>query len=111
MFARRLVVTLFLGALLAGSTAGVSAAGGYKIPGLILFPPLVNVPLPLACHVQYDGGNTFLTCHNTVPNPGPPKDTKTAKFPDGPKGSCKLTAYSDGDVLILCRYKGEVVFT
>ena len=85
MFARRLVVTLFLGALLAGSTAGVSAAGGYKIPGLILFPPLVNVPLPLACHVQYDGGNTFLTCHNTVPNPVPPRTRRRRSSPTGPR--------------------------
>ena len=34
MFARRLVVSLFLGALLAGSTAGVSAGGGFKLPGV-----------------------------------------------------------------------------
>ncbi len=112
MFVRRLLVFLFLGALLVGSTAGISTAGGFKLPGSIYYPPIVNVPLPLACHGHYDGGNTILTCHNTVPNPNPPKDTKTAKnLPSSPNGLCKLTAYSNGDVLVLCRFKGEVVFT
>jgi hypothetical protein len=112
VFVRRLVAFLFLGALLAGLTAGISTAGGFNLDGTIYFPPLVNVTLPVTCHAQFDQGNTLLTCHNTAPNPNPPKDTKTAKFTNEmPKGPCKLTVYSDGNLLLQCRFKGEVLFT
>ena len=111
MFARRLVVSLFLGALLAGSTAGVSAAGGYKIPGVILLPPLVNVPLPLAVMCNTTEATRSSPATTRCPTRVPRRTRRRRSSPTSPKGSCKLTAYSDGDVLILCRYKGEVVFT
>ena len=86
MFARRLVVSLFLGALLAGSTAGVSAGGGFKLPGVVLLPPLVNVPLPLACHVQYDGGNTFVTLPQHGTRPESPEGHEDGEVPRRPQG-------------------------
>jgi len=109
VFVRRLALSLFVGAVLAGSTAGISSAGGYKISLAVInpVPPVLNVTLPATCHVHFDSGNTELNCIAIAPNPNPPKDTKTVKIPvESPKGSCKLTAYPDGGVVVACRVKG-----
>ena len=107
MFVRRLALSLFVGAVLAGSAAGVSAAGGYKFSAILSpFPPLVNVPLPAMCQVHFDP-NTELTCTATAPNPDPPKDTKTLKVEYGSnRATCKVTAYPDGGVVLSCHYRG-----
>jgi hypothetical protein len=50
-----------------------------------------------------------VTCTATAPNPDPPSDRETVKFTvNSPKGSCKLTAFPDGGVLLACTYKGLV---
>ena len=108
MFVRRLALPLFVGAVLAGSTAGISSAGGYTFDTTLgPYPPLLNVPLPAVCQWHFDQGSE-LTCTATG-NPAPPKDTKTLKFTtDKPKGSCKVTAYPDGDVVLDCHWKKVV---
>jgi len=109
VFVRRLALFLFVGAVLAGSAAGVSSAGGYTYPTTIgPYPPLVSVPLPAVCQAHFDANTTEIACTATG-NPNPPKDTKTAKWSTlHPKGSCKLTAYPDGSVVVDCRYKSVV---
>jgi len=100
---RRLVLFLFVGAVLAGSTAGISSAGGYTFDATIgPFPPLLSVPLPAVCQVHFDPG-TEVTCTATG-NPNPPKDKKTVKISTNtPPGSCFVTAYPDGRVVFGCR--------
>jgi len=106
---RRLALSLFVGALLAGSTVGVSAAGGIKIPGDVdPVPPYLNVPLPAVCQVHYEAKFAEITCTATEPNPNPPKDTKTAKVNVAPKESCKYTFYPDGGAVVDCRYTGSL---
>ena len=110
MFVRRLVFSLFLGALVAGVTVAVAGAGGFKIPGFIdPIPGIVNAPLPLDCQVHEGTVQTEVDCTATEPNPNPPKDTKTIKFSfSNPKGSCTIKAYPDGGVTETCRIKGPL---
>ena len=110
MFARRLVLSLFLGAVLVGVTVGVAGAGGFKLPGFLgPFPPFLNTTLPADCQAHFNTDNTEVDCTASLPNPDPPKDTKTLKFDvTGPKGSCKVTLYPDGGVVEACRFKGEL---
>jgi len=106
---RRLALSLFVGALLASSTAGVSSAGGFNTPGDIdPVPPYLNVLLPAMCHVNLEANFAEITCTATEPNPNPPKDTKTAKVNISPKESCKYTFYPDGGAVVDCRYKGPL---
>jgi hypothetical protein len=109
MFVRKLVLALFVGAVLVGVTAGVSSAGGYKFSSVIpAFGP-VHADLPAKCLLKFDSKHTYVTCTATAPNPDPPSDRETVKFTvNSPKGSCKLTAFPDGGVLLACTYKGLV---
>ena len=105
MLVRRLALSLVLGAAAAGLTVGVSAAGGFKIPGSIgPIPPIVNASLPVICQIHVESDHVEYTCTATEPNPNPPKDAKTLKLSE-PKASCKLTAYPDGSVVFSCRVK------
>jgi len=109
VFVRRLVFSLFLGAVLVGSIVGISAAGGFKEPGVVgPIPPIVNAALPLVCQIHLEADHVEYTCNATEPNPNPPKDAKTIKLSE-PKASCKLTAYPDGRVVLTCRVKSVVV--
>jgi len=101
---RRFALFLVVGAVMAGSTAGVSSAGGGTYTSVIGPVPPTNVNLPAVCQIHFDP-NTELFCTATAPNPEPPKDTKVYKFTDLLGGSCKLTAYPGGGVTEACRYK------
>ena len=107
---RKLVFSLFLGAVLAGSAVGIAGAGGFKIPGFIdPIPGIVNTTLPLVCQVHEGTVQTEVDCTATEPNPNPPKDTKTIKYSfNSPKGSCTIKAYPNGGVVEICRVKGEL---
>jgi len=109
VFVRRLALPLFVGAVLAGSTAGISSAGGYTFDTTLdPYPPLVSVPLPAVCQLHFDNKSTEEICTATG-NPNPPKDRKSVKFKTyKPKGTCKLTAYPDGSVTVDCVFKGVV---
>ena len=114
MFIRRLVLTLFLGAVLAGLTVGVAGAGGFKTPALIpAAPPATNVDLPAICvvHLNFVKQTTEVNCDAVVPNPDPPKGRTSVKFSnfEGVKGSCKVTAWPDGSVAMACVFKGVLL--
>lgn len=112
MFVRsRLVLSLFLGALVAGSVVGVAGAGGIKILSAIeAIPGIVNAPLPALCQVHQETGQTEWDCHATEPNPNPPKDMKTVKMSfTGPQTSCTIKAYPDGSVTETCFIKGQLI--
>ena len=113
VFVRRLVITLFLGAVVAGLSVGAAGAGGFKEPTIIpAAPPATNVDLPAICqlHFNFVKQTTELNCDATIPNPDPPKDRTTVKFTfTGPKGNCKVTAWPDGSVAMACRFKGVLL--
>ena len=72
MFARRLVLSLFLGAVLVGVTVGVAGAGGFKLPGFLgPFPPFLNTTLPADCQAHFNTDNTEVDCTASLPNPDP----------------------------------------
>jgi hypothetical protein len=107
MFVRKLALSLFVGAVLVGVTAGVTTAGGYKFSSVIPAIGPVHADLPAACQLKVDSKHTYVTCTATAPNPDPPKDRETVKFNvTSPKGSCKLNAFPDGGVVLACTYKG-----
>jgi hypothetical protein len=109
MFVRKLVLFLVVGAVAAGATAGLSAAGGYKFFSVIPAIGPVHADLPATCQLKFDSKHTYVTCTATAPNPDPPKDRETIKFTvTSPKGSCKLTAFPDGGAVLNCTYKGLV---
>jgi hypothetical protein len=108
MFVRRLVLSVLVGAVLAGVTVGVAAAGGFKFRSVIPAMGPVHAELPATCQLTIDK-NTHVTCTATAPNPNPPNDKETVKFTvTSPKGSCKLTAFPDGGAVLDCIYKGFV---
>ena len=110
MFVRRLVFSLFLGAVVAGSTVGAAGAGGFTTTGTIpAVPPVLSVPLPATCNINVNFVTqvTEYNCEATAPNPDPPKGRTSVKFTmSSPKGSCKTTAWPDGSVKMACRFKG-----
>ena len=61
-------------------------------------------------HINFVKQTTELNCEATAPNPDPPKGRTSVKFSnfEGIKGSCKLTAYPDGGVVMACLFKGLV---
>ena len=109
MFVRRLVLTLFLGAVVAGLTVGGAGAGGFKEPTIIpASPPATFTDLPAICQLHFNFAKLTADaqCEATVPNPNPPKDRTTVKFSfTGPKGNCKVTAWPDASVVMTCRFK------
>jgi hypothetical protein len=102
-----LLVTVSLCATLA--VAGVAAApakDGIKFDTTVdPIPPITQVPLPFTCRVTFEASIAYIECHNTAPNPNPPKDEKTVKI-DCDGGPGKVTGYPDGQVRATCRLKG-----
>ena len=113
MSVRRLVFSLFVAVVLAGSIVGVSGAGGFKVPSTIdPVPPVLNVQLPAICslHFNFVKQVTEMDCQATAPNPDAPKNRTTVKFDFGkPKCPCTLTAYPDGSVTEVCRFKSVLL--
>jgi hypothetical protein len=108
MLVRTLLVAVSLCAALAVAGVAVAPAkDGIKVEVIAdPIPPITEVPLPFICRITFEGDLAFLDCHNTAPNPNPPKDAKTANLDCG-GGPGKATAYPDGRVRAKCRLKAS----
>ncbi|SRR5581483_4056940 len=107
MFARTFLLTICLGVSLTVAGVAAAPAGGFKLPGTLSpTPPLTRTALPLNCHLTPEGNLYLLECHNTDPNPFPPKDTKSLTVREAGV-TLKVTAYPDGDVVLTGRVKAS----
>jgi hypothetical protein len=109
VFLRTLLLTVAIGASLA--IAGVAAAPAkddfpkFTFP-LGPVPPLTQTTIEMTCTQAAEGRHGRYDCHNSGgPNPNPPKDTTSLRFGADQGGPFTITAYPDGQVTLIGRFK------